>query len=369
MDTAVESGATLRDTLTDAFETVEAAQPSTVGTEAPASSKIAAPETQAQKDERARDEAGKFVKTESKVATPQAQKPNATLSSGTAPQVPAAVASTPADIPRPASWKKDYEAHWGALAPELKQYIQQREKEYQGGVSTYKAEAENARQLNEAIAPFTQLLQQHGREPTEMIRTLFTAHQRLALGSPQDKVQMGVKLIQDYGIDPQALFQVLSGQQPQYQQHQPQSQYQQAAQQPQDIERVVEQALMKKEISNEYQRFITEAPEKYPHYEQVKDTMAGLLQAELAKDYASAYEAALRMPKHADLFEAQQSQQREQEEANARAQTQATVDRARAKTVSVRPATPSGTMTSGKANPSLRDSLSEAFDTVTSSRV
>lgn len=366
MDTAVESGATLRDTLSDAFDTVEAAQPSTIGTETSAPSKVAAPETQQQKDDRARDDAGRFAK-DTKVATPQAQKPNATLSSGTASQVPAAVA--PTEIPRPASWKKDYEAHWGALAPELKSYIQQRENEYQGGVSTYKAEAENARQLNEAIAPFTQLLQQHGREPTEMIRTLFTAHQKLALGSPQDKVQMGVKLIQDYGIDPQALFQVLSGQQPQYQQQQPQGQYQPQAQQPQDIERVVEQALMKKEISNEYQRFITEAPEKYPHYEAVKDTMAGLLQAELAQDYASAYEAALRMPKHAEFFEAQQSQQREKAEADARAQSQATVDRARAKTVSVRPATPSGAMTSGKANPSLRDTLSESFDTVTSSRV
>lgn len=368
MDTAVEPAVTLRDTLSDAFDTVEAAQPSAIGTETPASSKIAAVETQQQKDDRARDDAGRFAK-DTKVATPQAQKPNATLSSGTASQVPAAVASTPAGIPRPASWKKDYESHWTGLAPELQTYIQQREKEYQGGVSTYKAEAENARELNEAIAPFTQLLQQHGREPTEMIRTLFTAHQKLALGSPQDKVQMGVKLIQDYGIDPQALFQVLSGQQPQYQQQQPQSQYQQPQQQPQDIERIVEQKLMQKEISNEYQRFITEAPEKYPHYEAVKDTMAGLLQAELAQDYASAYEAAIRMPRHADIFEAQQSQQREKVEADARAQSQATVDRARAKTVSVKAATPSGAMTGGKANPSLRDGISEAFDSVMSSRV
>lgn len=364
MDTVAEPAATLRDTLSEAFDTVEAAQPSTIGTETPAASKIAAPETQQQKDDRARDDAGKFVKTDTKVATPQAQKPNATLSSGTAPQVPAAVTS----IPRPASWKKDYDTHWTALAPELQTYIQQREKEYQGGVSTYKAEAENARQLHEAIAPFIPTMQRHNVEAPAMIRNLFSAHERLALGSPQDKVQMGVKLIQDYGIDPQALFQVLSGQQPTYQQQQPQSQYQQP-QQPQDIERVVEQALMKKEISNEYQRFVSEAPEKYPHYEAVKDTMAGLLQAELAQDYASAYEAAIRMPKHAEIFEAQQSQQREKAEADARAQSQATVDRARAKTVSVKAATPSGAMTNGKANPSLRDSLSEAFDTVTSSRV
>ncbi len=365
MDTAVESGATLRDTLSDAFDTVEAAQPSQVGASSPAPSKVGE-ESQEAKDQRARDDAGRFAK-DTKVAAPQVPKPaNANLSSGAAAQpAPAAAAS----IPRPTSWKKDYESHWTGLAPELQTYIQQREKEYQGGVSTYRAEAENAKQLNEAIAPFVPTMQKHGIEPPTMIRNLLSAHERLALGSPQDKVQMGVKLIQDYGIDPQALFQVLSGQQPVYQQQQPQSQYQQPQQQPQDIERVVEQALLKKEISNEYQRFITEAPEKYPHYEEVKDTMAGLLQAELAQDYASAYEAALRLPKHADIFEAQQLQQRDKAEADARAQSQATVDRARAKVVSVKPATPSGSVATTKANPSLRDSLSEAFDTVTSSRV
>ena len=361
---------TARDTISAAFDAEEAAQSSQIGSQAPAPSKIAdaGQETQQQKDDRARDEAGRFAKAEAaKVAAPQVPKPaNAILSPGAAAlPAPAVAAPAPTDIPRPASWKKDYEAHWAAFPPEVKSYIQQREKEYQGGVSTYKAEAESARAMNDAIAPFIPLMQQHGVEPPVLIRNLVSAHERLALGTPQDKVMMGAKLIQDYGIDPQQLFQVLSGQTPYQQPQQPQR----PAPQPQDIERVVEQALMKKEISNEYQRFVSEAPEKYPHYEAVKDTMAGLLQAELAQDYVSAYEAAIRMPKHADIWEAMQSQQRAQDDANARAQSQAVVTSARSRTVSVKPATPSGTNGSGKANPSLRESLSEAFDTMTSSRV
>lgn len=359
----VETAPTARETIAAAFDAVESAQSSQIGAETPASSKIAenAEETQQQKEDRVRDEAGRFAKAET-VAAPQAQKPaSATLSSG-APHAPAVAAP---EVPRPTSWKKDYDTHWSALAPEVKSYILQREKEYQSGVSAYKAEAESARKMNEAIAPFMPLMQQHGVEPTTLVQNLISAHERLALGSPQDKVMMGAKLIHDYGIDPQQLLQVLSGQVP-YQQ--PQAPQRPAPQQP-DVKSVVAQVLMEEKVNQEYQRFITEAPEKYPHYEAVKDTMAGLLQAELAQDYVSAYEAALRMPKHADIWNAMQEQQRAQDEANARAQSQAVVSSARNRAVSVKPATPSGPNTSGKANPSLHDSVSEAFDTVMSSRV
>ena len=368
-----EPAATLRDTVSAAFDAVESAPPSQVGAEAPSPSQLGS-ETQEQKDQRARDEAGRFTKAEAakpdadKVAAPQVPKPaNATLSSGAAAP-PAPAVAAPTEPPRPQSWKKDYDAHWATLDPALKAYIHQREREYQGGVSTYKAEAENARALNEALAPYAPLMQQHGIEAPALVRNLVAAHERLALGSQQDKVQMGVKLIQDYGIDPQALFQVLSGQQPVYQQAQQQPVYRPQIQEP-DIDKLLDAKLMQKEIQNEYQRFLSEAPEKYPHHETVKDTMAGLLQSGLAQDYVSAYEAALRLPKHADIWNAMQEQQRAQAEAAAREKTQATVNGARAKAVSARPATPSGSVSTAKANTSLRDSLSEAFDTVTSSRV
>jgi len=104
---------------------------------------------------------------------------------------------------------------------QLAEYIQQRESEYARGVSTYKHEADAARQLNEAIAPFMPNLQKHGMEPTQWIRNLGTAHERLALGSPQDKIQTAAQLIRDYGIDPQGLFQMLSN--PQQQAPQPQA--------------------------------------------------------------------------------------------------------------------------------------------------
>lgn len=344
MDTEVEQQTTLRDDLAASFDLVDAGQ---TAPDAPVLDTTAPTETAEAKEQRLRDEQGRFAKGEQK----QEVKPAAE-----APVVP--------KKPRPSSWKKDFDPHWEAFAPEVQDYIHQRESEFAKGVSTYKQEAEHARALNEAIAPFLPVIQQHNAEPTQLIRNLLSAHQNLALGNPQDKVMMGAKLIRDYGIDPQQLFQVLSGQ-VQYQQ----PQVQQPAPQMPDFDSIVERKLMEKEISSEYQRFVAEAPEKYPHYEAVKETMAGLLQAELAQDYKSAYEAALRHPRHADIFEQVQKQQMLEKQEAEKAQRQAVVNRARSQTVSTKSSTPSGQMGAAKGNHSLRDDLMASFDAVTSSRV
>lgn len=344
----VEAPDTLRETLEKAVEAAPEIQE-------PRQSTIAAAPTAeetAAKEQRARDEAGRFAKGEKAEAKPATTE---------ATQQPAV---TPAPVkPRPSSWKKDFDSHWEKFDPTVQDYILQREREYANGVSTYKSEADNARQLNEVIAPFMPIMQQNNVQPAQLIGNLLSAHQRLALGTPQDKTQMFAQLMSQYGVDPQHLFQTLSGQQPQFQQQQ----YQPS--QPQDIERIVESKLVQKEVNNEYQRFIAEAPEKYPHFEAVKETMAGLLQAELAQDYKSAYEAAIRHPRHADIFEAIQKQEREQSEADAKAKAAATVNSARARTVSPKSSTHSGQQGTVKANTSLRGALMEAFESVQTSRV
>lgn len=356
-----QTESTLREDLLSSFESVETG---TTAVDAPVIEVAPASvptdtETATEQAQRLRDEAGRFAKSDKPAAAPVVAKP--------APVVAPVDAETAViKKPRPSSWKKDFDPHWDAFAPEVQDYIQQRESEYARGVSTYKLEAESARAINEAMAPFLPTLQKHNVEPTQWIRNLGAAHDRLALGTPQEKVMMGAKLIQDYGIDPQQLFQVLSGQTPYQQPQMPQQQ--QPAQQPVDINAVVEQKLLEREINSEYQRFVTEAPEKYPHYEKVKDTMAGLLQAELAQDYASAYEAALRHPRHADLYEQAQLQRTQAEAAAKAVQAQGVATRARSQAVSVKSSTPSGTMAQQpKGTTSLRDDLATAFDAVTSS--
>lgn len=338
---------TLRDTLDQAFESVASA-------EQPA----AAPESTESKEQRARDDAGRFAKEQANVAP---QVPPSTVAKADPSLAPAAAAPSPQ---RPSSWKKDYWADYDKIAtenPKLAEYLNQREREFATGVSTYKAEAENARQINETLAPFMPLIQQHNIQPQQLIGNLLNAHKQLALGSPMEKIQTFSALMNQYGVDPQHLFQMLSGQQPQVSN--------QPTPQPIDIDRIVESKLTEKEINQEYQRFVKEAPEKYPHFEVVKETMAGLLQAELAQDYASAYEAAIRHPRHADIWEAVQTAQRDANAAADRERANATAKGAKARATSTPSSSPSGASVKLNGKQGLREMLSDAFDTATSSRV
>lgn len=338
---------TLRDTLDQAFESV--------------ATPAVEQDTEA-KEQRARDDAGRFAKEQAEKAELKAA-PQASPPTGDKPETSIAPAVA-APVQRPSSWKKDYWADYDKIAqenPKLAEYLNQREREFATGVSTYKAEAENARQINEALAPYMPLIQQNNIQPQQLIGSLLSAHKQLALGSPMEKLQTFGTLMNQYGVNPQHLFQMLSGQQPQLSN--------QPAPQPIDIERMVESKLTEKEINNEYQRFVKEAPDKYPHFEAVKETMAGLLQAELAQDYASAYEAAIRHPRHEGIWEQVQTAQSTANIAAEREKANATAKGAKARATSTPSSSPSGAAPKLNGKQGLRDSLSEAFDSAMSSRV
>lgn len=344
----------LRDELSASFDEIEPPEQSEVAPTgvAPAPAADASTETAEQR-------AGRTAN--------RLRAPDGRLLPGTKPAtelVPPAQAPAAVRPARPSSWKKDFDSHWEQLDPTLAAYIHQRETEYARGVSTYKQEAESARTLNEAIAPFMSNLQKHGLQPTDWIRNLGHAHEVLALGAPQEKLHMTAQLIHSYGIDPQALFNLLSN--PQAQQ---QIQQRQAPQQMPDMEKIVEAKLTERETRNEFNKFVADVPEKYPHYEAVKATMMGLLQSNLAQDYPSAYEAALRHPRHADLYEQAQAQRTAAEQATANATRQGVASRARSQAVSVKSSTPAGTMATVNGAKSLRDSISDSFESVTTSRV
>ena len=336
---------TLREELAANLEALSV--PETVETAAPA-------ETDAQKTERLRDEAGRFAAKE------PATKADTNLQQPTTQPA----AERPA---RPSSWKKDYWADYDKIAqenPKLAAYLNEREHQFASGVSTYKQEWEQAKPLIDAIAPFQPLLQQNGIDPAQWVSNLGNAHHKLAMGSPQDKVAMFQRLATDYNVpvqlavqDQQGQWQLLGQQQPQQPQFDPAI-----------IPRLVKQELMAASTKQALETFTREAPEKAPHFETVKATMAGLLQAGLADDLQSAYEAALRHPRHADLFAEMQQQQTAEQDAAARAVKQLKVHRARSNAVSTPTATPSG-QGNGAEDRGLRDEITANLRAVVGGRV
>ena len=308
----------------------------------------------AETDARTRDEQGRFAPKEEKPAQPELAQPEQT-----AHPKPA----------RPSSWKKDFWQDFDKIAaenPKLAQYLNERESQFASGVSTYKQEWEQAKPLIDAVAPFQPLLQQHGIDPAQWVSNLGNAHRSLAMGSPQEKLAMFQRLIGDYGIPAQLAIQGQDGNWQLLGQQQPQQQ--QPAFDPSMVTRLVEQKLMETSTQQALEAFTQEAPQKYPHFEVVKQTMAGLLQAGLANDLPSAYEAALRHPRHADLFEQMQQQQREQQEAAAREASRAKVTRARSQAVSTPSATPSGQMNAG-GEKGLRDEIAANLRAAVGGRV
>ena len=336
--------ATLRDTLAEAVKTHTEA-PDVVAE--PVES--AAPEeTEAQRAERLRDEKGRFAKSE--------EKPDAKAEVQLPAQTVEAAAEQPKRVNRPASWKKDHWESFDKIAgenPALAEYINQRETEFQRGVSTYRNEVENARPLMEAIAPFMPDLQRHNIAPQQWISNLGNAHRMLVQGSPQDKLSMFQQMARDYGIPAQLAVQ---GQDGQWQLLGQQPPVQSPAPQPLDIQSEVQKVLLRERAVSDAQAMENDT-QNYPHFSEVRNTMAQLLESGAAKDLQEAYSKATRLDDNIwqQEWEAKQAaSQKAQIEAKAKE-----VARAKAASVSTKSATPAGEVTAG-GDKSLRDTIAEA---------
>lgn len=363
---------TLRDALNDAVSQHEetgqpAAEPQAEQPAEPAQAQeTEKPKGAGRTEGRARDEKGRLLP--GKAQKESAEQPEIPAQPQVAKaQVPAPASAEVKKINRPSSWKKDHWESFDKIAqenPALAEYINQREGEYAKGVSAYKTELDNAKPILEALAPHLPLFQQHGINPAQQIDRYLKVHQVMAFGSPEQKLAHFMQWARDYNVPIQNLLQ--QGQDGRFYWNQ-QLMQQQAQQQQQpalDINAV--KSYVREELTNErtaqlIAEFERQAPEKYPHYATVKATMAGLLQSGLAEDLPSAYEAALRMPQHAEIFEQMQAEQRAQAEAKRKEEAAKAVQRARSNAVSVKSASgTSGTQNAGRKG--LRDSISEAME-------
>lgn len=248
-------------------------------------------------------------------------------------------------LQRPTTFKKEYVPIWEKMAagqpltPEesikFAEYAGNiRESEYKKGVSTYKAEADNARTLIEAIQPFVPELQKHGIHPAAWINNLGRAHYMLANGSQEQKVQMFHQLARDYGIQ-------LNGDsiEPQYYD-------------PSQAALINELNALKSEVGQvrnwreqeENQRLMGEISrvaqdtEQYPYFEEVREQMAQLLERGLATDLQTAYSKAVRLQD--DVWAKEQD--RLLRTASTQASKQQQVAKAKATAVSPRSVTPNG---------------------------
>jgi hypothetical protein len=292
-----------------------------------------------------RDEKGRFKAQEASTDQDSAEEPDLV---GEASDV------SDEEIKRPTTWKKEYVEVWNKMQEgkpldkeefaKFAEYANQREAEYKKGVSAYKAEADNARQLTEALGPFIPELQAQGVHPVAWINNLGRAHMILTKAPYDQKVQMFHRLASDYGI--QLNQDSLQAPQQAYvdpYQQQLMQQLQATQQQVQQLSAIREQeenARLTSEISR-----VSSNKERFPHFEMVREDMAQLLERGLAQDLESAYAKAVRMNDEAYKLE----QEKLLKSANTQASKAQQVAKAKATAVSPRSATPSGQVSKSDA--------------------
>jgi len=324
--------------MADRRETLEAAM-NEVETQEVEHEEVQSEEPQ---DEPARNEKGQFVAEDEAVA--EETSIEATSEDADEPEQPEEQPEI-SDIPKPTTWKKDLLPLWDKIAKgetlskdESKkhlEYLNQRENEFKKGVSVYKAEAERAKALEEAINPFVPELQAQGIHPAAWINNLGRAHMILSKAPHEQKVQMFHRLAQDYGVnlnlsnEPQQPVDAYTQQLMQ--------QLNQVNQEVSTIKGRFEQEEQAR-LSNEIER-VRSDKERFPHFDLVREEMAQLLELGKAQNLETAYAKAVRMNDEAWKFE----QEKLLKQATTQASKASQVARAKATAVSPKSVTPNGT--------------------------
>jgi hypothetical protein len=277
------------------------------------------------------------------------------------------------DVPRPTTWKKEYVEVWEKMKDgkaldkqdfvKFAEYANQREAEYKRGVSAYKAEADNARSLTEAIGPFVPELQAQNIHPAAWINNLGRAHMVLSKAPYDQKVQMFHRLAQDYGIQLNSDSLQVAEQQPQdYQTQQLMAQLQAMNQEVSTIKGRYEQEEQTR-LVGEIERVRSDKA-RFPHFDMVREDMAQLLERGLAPDLESAYAKAVRLNDEAWKVE----QDRLLKSTSQQASKAKQVAKAKATAVSPRSVTPSGAVNKSDAK-DRRSIIAEQLGQAMSDRV
>lgn len=328
-------------TLRDIIETAVDAAPELAPEQTASAGTIT---EQAERAERARDEAGRFAKTEAKQAE-----------NGKLIQVETDEPAPKVKPPRPSSWRKDYWEKWDQLAdqdPQLAEYLGQREQQFAQGVSTYKAEADRAKEFQQVLEPHASRLQAIGANPTQHLDRLLNIDRVLSTGSYDQKVLMLQSIAQNIGLlDGSAQQAPAAGNG-----YVPPELLQTVGNLQQELGQIKAQHEMQEQAT--IMREIDEFATTVPYFDDLQEPMAQLLEVGLASNLQDAYRKALAWDEELSAkVAAEQRSERERQET-----AKQSVARARAAAVSPRSSTPTGAGPASTQGGDTRSIIEAAFN-------
>lgn len=255
-----------------------------------------------------------------------------------------AAAATHRQFPRfPSSWKKELEAKWAALDPDVADFVVRREDDFHKGVEGYKAAAAQWQQMEKIIRPYMPIIEREGGDPMRAVASLLETAKVLRTADPHTKAAMLHRVAQQYGV-------ALGGDE---QQTAFASQLSQVMDEVNNLK-----SSLERERDSAARVEIQKFADGREHFDVLRPQMAQLLQAGIAADLQDAYDKALRL--NDSLFQQSQAKQREAADRAEREKSQQAALKARAASVSIKGSGGSAADTA-KPSGSLRDTLAAAF--------
>jgi hypothetical protein len=302
-------------------------------------------ETTEQAEQRARDEKGRFAPKE-----PEAEPIAEQVAEVVEPE-PLPVTVSP-ELQKLGLRKEEAEAFSRADKAVQDAFIR-RSEEMHRGFEQFRGKAQFGDAMERAITPFMSVIQQAGVTPDVAVSHLLRAESALRNGSPDQKVQMLTQLARDYGID--------LGQANEYAANipMPDPRVQQLEARLQQQESWINQQNQAREwqerqsLNSDIQKFASDPTNA--HFEEVRNDMAGLLQAGLAPDLKTAYEMAI----YANPTVRTQVLAKQQAETEAQRRAEATQKARDAKAAAAVNITRKGTLPSAKAVGTMDDTIRE----------
>jgi len=184
------------------------------------------------------------------------------------------------------SWKPEAAEKLRDLPEDVQKVIIDRQEQFHNGLEQYKEAANYAKTIDKSIAPFKDYLSQLGVSPEVAFPNLLKTEKTLRTGSAQEKVEMFQKLAYDYGIDLGALANIPYD-----------ANTHQLKQQLEWTKSQLENASNFRQSHEDAQieSSIEDFGQQHKYFEDVRLTMADLLDRGLATDLDDAYAKAVRL--------------------------------------------------------------------------
>jgi hypothetical protein len=184
-------------------------------------------------------------------------------------------------IKAPQSWKPQVREHWPKLPKDVQLEVQRREKHIENTLRETAEARRLAEEFQNTIRPFEPLIASQNSTPIQAVKNLMTSAAGLTIGTPLQKAQIVTNIIRQYGVDIQALDQLLVGETPQAG---PDPQIQQYLQQQlAPVQQFVAQLQQQKQQyeqthTQQLQSEIAEFSQTADFFEDVREHMADLLE-------------------------------------------------------------------------------------------